>query len=296
VEHASRAFRASQSEYTEAARSTSGARYDGDEDREDRLALSCGGVLSASTSILTKDTFAARRTRGNAHRRSARAKRANSLKQDGRARVVDYSAAAHSVAGASLGQRGAHSRLDGRHDAHSDVDCALVTFLSADADSRRRGDSRVRRHALRGCCARAQRSGSTVRSLELSRRDHASRAGSRTREGPTTRSQAWAVTPKPPDEPCDRTSSAVCRGGCKIVARQIDGAHGRNSRVPSLTRASQGRRRRVGREEVIAYDGRPVRARPLRDVSSWARLRRDALDGPSQQRRIRREARTRREG
>jgi len=122
-------------------------------------------------------------------------------------------------------------------DFHVRIDCALVAFLSADAELAN-DPARLARFGVFGCEAGGALAAFTVdgrvapcsfafatdlRATDLA--DHADDAA-------LTR---WRAYLDSPPEPCASCSlRGVCKGGCKVVAAHVDGAHGPDPECPRV--------------------------------------------------------------
>jgi radical SAM protein with 4Fe4S-binding SPASM domain len=126
------------------------------------------------------------------------------------------------------------------------IDCAMVPFFSADPSI---DASTLARFGVLGCEA-----GDKLVALRVDGRIapcsfaaptglHASDVESRREDAELSTWRAWNASPA---EPCASCSlRAVCRGGCKVVARFVDGAHGPDPECPRV---------RAHREAERAHD------------------------------------------
>ncbi len=214
-------------------------------------ALVAAGIPVGVNVVLTRDTFD-RLPRTVARARALGAREAQLLryKPAGRAASLDYLARRLTPAqAASLGPmlRALSSETrDGSF--HVRIDCALVPFLSADPElSGRAAD--LTRLGVFGCEAGGALAALRVDGLvapcsfaaptSLRAPDLAARA----EDAELGRWRAYAAAP---DEPCAScTLQTVCKGGCKVVATFVDGAHGPDPECPRV-RAHRARTRTGG--------------------------------------------------
>jgi radical SAM protein with 4Fe4S-binding SPASM domain len=196
--------------------------------------------------VLTRDTFdTLEATLARAQTLGAREAQLLRYKPAGRAASLDYLAKRLSPAqGRALGpllRRLAERSAENERTFRVRIDCALVPFLSADpsidADA-------LTRFGVLGC-----EGGAALAALRVDGRvapcsfaePTSSRAEDLARPNHTDpeldRWRAWS-TPAP--EPCASCPlRAVCRGGCKVVARHLDGVHGSDPECPRV-RAHRG--------------------------------------------------------
>jgi len=128
-----------------------------------------------------------------------------------------------------------------RPDAHDGmrirIDCALVPFLSADPDLAARAAD-LARFGVFGCEAGGALAALRVDGLvaPCSFADATTlRAEDLARGAADDALAAWRAYAEAPPEPCAScTLRPVCRGGCKIVARFVDGAHGPDPECPRV--------------------------------------------------------------
>lgn len=203
--------------------------------------LARAGVRVGVNVVLTRDSFT--RVEATLDRaRSLGAVEAQLLryKPAGRAATLDYIAQRLSPdqargVGPLLRRLAAGVCADGAF--HVRIDCALVAFLSADAEIARQPD-RLARFGVFGCEAAGALAAFTVdgrvapcsfaASTKLAAIDLASHAGD-----PDL--AAWRRTVDDPAEPCASCSlRAVCKGGCKVVAGFLEGAHGPDPECPRV--------------------------------------------------------------
>jgi radical SAM protein with 4Fe4S-binding SPASM domain len=161
-------------------------------------------------------------------------------KPAGRAASLDYLARRLTVEQArSLGPtlRELARGLCSDGDFHVRIDCALVAFLSADPELA--GDpARLARFGVFGCEAGGALAAFTVdgrvspcsfaAATELSATSLVEHSG----DAVLTRWRDYAAAPA---EPCASCSlRTVCKGGCKVVAAHVDGAHGPDPECPRV--------------------------------------------------------------
>ncbi|HEY3816044.1 MAG TPA: radical SAM protein [Polyangiaceae bacterium] len=131
-------------------------------------------------------------------------------------------------------------------DFHVRIDCALVAFLSADADLAS-DPARLTRFGVFGCEAGGALAAFTVdgrvspcsfaSATELRAIDLADHGG----DAALAR---WRDYVGSPAEPCASCSlRSVCKGGCKVVAAHVDGAHGPDPECPRVVAFRQESRR-----------------------------------------------------
>jgi radical SAM protein with 4Fe4S-binding SPASM domain len=126
---------------------------------------------------------------------------------------------------------------------HVRVDCALVAFLSADEEIAR-APERLARLGVFGCEAGGALAAFTVdgrvapcsfaRATDLPATDLASHA----RDPELARWRAWVDAPPEPCASC--TLRPVCKGGCKVVAGFLGGAHAPDPECPRVLAHAQG--------------------------------------------------------
>ncbi len=120
---------------------------------------------------------------------------------------------------------------------HIRIDCALVPFLSADAELALRGDE-LTRLGVFGCEAggalAAVRADGRVAPCSfaaptaLAGKD----LGAHANDAELGRWRAYVAAPQEPCASC--TLRAVCKGGCKIVSSYLDGEHGPDPECPRV--------------------------------------------------------------
>jgi MoaA/NifB/PqqE/SkfB family radical SAM enzyme len=194
--------------------------FDGAREAEEAIAaLSSAGIRVGVNIVLTRASFEGLATT------FAMAKHFGALetqllryKPAGRARSLDYLAKRLTLAQAeSLGPtlRRLVDILPTR------IDCALVPFLSADPTV---DGEALARHGVFGCEAAAALSAIDV--------DGNARPCS---FAPAGEMDAWRSYVAP--EPCASCElRAVCKGGCKVVSRYVDGVHGPDPECPRVRR------------------------------------------------------------
>ncbi len=225
--------------------------FEGAEAAERAIArLAAAGVRVGVNVVLTRDTYpGVADTLRRARSLGAREAQLLRYKPAGRAASLDYLARRLTDAQArglgpllrELARDLCHPDAD---DFHIRIDCALVPFLSADATLA--GDPReLARFGVFGCEAAGALAAVTVDgrvapcsfapATALAGADLAQHAGDDT----LTRWRRWVDAPPPPCDSCSIRS--VCKGGCKVVASFVDGAHGPDPECPRV-RDWRGRR------------------------------------------------------
>jgi radical SAM protein with 4Fe4S-binding SPASM domain len=122
-------------------------------------------------------------------------------------------------------------------DFHIRIDCALVAFLSADAELASE-PGRLTRFGVFGCEAGGALAAFTVDgrvspcsfafATDLRATDLVDHGGDAT----LTRWRAYVDSPAEPCASCSLRS--VCKGGCKVVATHLEGAHGPDPECPRV--------------------------------------------------------------
>jgi radical SAM protein with 4Fe4S-binding SPASM domain len=161
-------------------------------------------------------------------------------KPAGRAASLDYRARRLTVEQArSLGPtlRRLAATLCASGDFHVRIDCALVAFLSADADLAA-DPARLARFGIFGCEAGAALAAFTVdgrvapcsfaRATDLPATDIAGHAS----DAELTRWREYVAAPAEPCASCSLRS--ICKGGCKVVSRHLEGTHGPDPECPRV--------------------------------------------------------------
>jgi radical SAM protein with 4Fe4S-binding SPASM domain len=126
---------------------------------------------------------------------------------------------------------------------HVRIDCALVAFLSADAEIVREPE-RLTRLGVFGCEAGGALAAFTVdgrvapcsfaRATALAATDIAA-------HGSDPELARWRAHVAAPPEPCASCAlRPVCKGGCKVVARFLGGAHGPDPECPRVLAHARG--------------------------------------------------------
>jgi radical SAM protein with 4Fe4S-binding SPASM domain len=217
--------------------------YDGASQAEAAIvALVKAGMRVGVNVVLTQQTFGA--LRDTLHRaRELGACEAQLLryKPAGRAASLDYLAQRLSPAQAeSLGPtlRALSRELSPSGEFPIRIDCALVAFLSADPELGSDA-AKLARFGVFGCEA-----GGALASIDVHGRvapcsfaratslDAGALASGHADDPELTRWRAWAAAP---DEPCASCAlRSVCKGGCKVVAAFVDGAHGPDPECPRV--------------------------------------------------------------
>jgi radical SAM protein with 4Fe4S-binding SPASM domain len=215
--------------------------FDGARHAEAAIAtLSRAGIPVGVNVVLTRDTFSAlEETLERARTLGAREAQLLRYKPAGRAASLDYLARRLTPEQASglgpLLRRVA--RLGERPGAfHVRIDCALVPFLSADPTI---DAASLTRFGVLGCeagnalaalridgkvapCSFAEATSSVAVDL----------ANPRHEDPELAKWRAWNAAPPEPCASCDLR--AVCRGGCKVVSRFVDGEHGSDPECPRV--------------------------------------------------------------
>ena len=198
------------------------------------------GIPVGVNVVLTRDTFGTlEATLDRARSLGAREAQLLRYKPAGRAASLDYLARRLTPEqGRSLGPL--LRRLALPHDAANAfrvrIDCALVPFLSADPTI---DPESLARFGVLGCeggnalaalrvdgrlapCSFAEPTSSAAE--DLAERSHL--------DPELARWRAWNASPPEPCASC--ALRTVCRGGCKVVARHVDGAHGSDPECPRV--------------------------------------------------------------
>jgi radical SAM protein with 4Fe4S-binding SPASM domain len=214
--------------------------YDGATTAEEAIAaLHAAGIPVGINVVLTRDTFPQlAQTLRRARDLGAREAQLLRYKPAGRAASLDYLARRLTPAqGTSLPPTLRALAAELGEGMRIRIDCALVPFLSADEDLAARA-SDLARFGVFGCEAGGALAALRVDGFVAP----CSFAGATTlrasdlAEGTADEALgAWRAYAEAPDEPCAScTLRAVCRGGCKIVARHLDGAHGPDPECPRV--------------------------------------------------------------
>jgi radical SAM protein with 4Fe4S-binding SPASM domain len=208
-------------------------------------ALARAGIPVGVNVVLTRDTFAAlEATLARAQSLGAREAQLLRYKPAGRAASLDYLAKRLTPEqGRALGpllRRIVESATPTRNDPplafRVRIDCALVPFLSADPSI---DAAALTRFGILGCeggaalaalrvdgrvapCSFAEPTDSVAE--DFARPGHA--------DPELDRWRAWNESPPEPCASC--ALRTVCRGGCKVVARHIDGVHGSDPECPRV--------------------------------------------------------------
>jgi radical SAM protein with 4Fe4S-binding SPASM domain len=217
--------------------------YDGAHVAEEAIAaLAEAGVSVGVNVVLTRSTFD-RLDATLARARSLGAREAQLLryKPAGRAATLEYLAQRLEPAQAeALGPmlRRVSRSLCADASFHVRIDCALVPFLSADADIASRPEA-LARLGVFGCeaagalaavkvdgrVAPCSFAASTTLDAQDLLRKHA-------HDPDLARWRAWVAAPP---EPCASCSlRPVCKGGCKVVAHHLEGDHGPDPECPRV--------------------------------------------------------------
>ena len=215
--------------------------YDGAGGAEAALTkLVAAGVSVGVNVVLTRATFGElAKTLRRAHALGAREAQLLRYKPAGRAKSLDYLARRLSPEQAeALGPllRSLSRELPA---LRIRIDCALVPFLSADAELAARPEE-LARWGVFGCEAGAALAATRVDGRVLpcsfagaTELDTDDIAGARWAEDPVL--DAFRALPASPAEACAScTLRSVCRGGCKVVASFVDGAIGPDPECPRV--------------------------------------------------------------
>jgi radical SAM protein with 4Fe4S-binding SPASM domain len=212
--------------------------FDGARHAESAIAtLAEAGVPVGVNVVLTRATFGALdATLARARSLGAREAQLLRYKPAGRAASLDYLATRLSPA-----QVDAFPATLRRLAATCDeswrvrIDCALVPFLSSDA---RVDGATLARLGVMGCEA-----GAKLAAVRVDGRVAPCSFAEPTTVGPDVFARggedatlaAWRAWPASPPEPCASCAlHAACRGGCKVVARHVDGVHGPDPECPRV--------------------------------------------------------------
>lgn len=220
--------------------------------------LAATGVVVGVNVVLTRDTF--ERTKETIRRAASLGASEVQLlryKPQGRARALDYLAKRLTAEQArSLGPllRELAAEHEGR--TRIRIDCALVPFLSADAEIASRPDQLVRWGVL-GCEA-GDRLGATKVDGRVSPCSftaptdlHVEQiAGGWSREAGLAPFRAYAAAPAEPCASC--TLRPVCKGGCKVVSEYATGAIGPDPECPRVRAHAEQAREAAGSSREAA--------------------------------------------
>jgi radical SAM protein with 4Fe4S-binding SPASM domain len=199
------------------------------------------GIRVGVNVVLTRDSFPnLRRTLERARALGAHEAQLLRYKPAGRAASLDYLARRLTLDqartfGPTLRQLSAELCAAG--DFHLRIDCALVAYLSADAELAR-DPARLARFGVFGCEAGGALAAFTVDG----RVSPCSFAGPTGLQADDVSSHAndpelgrWRAFVDAPPEPCASCSlRTVCKGGCKVVAAHLEGAHGPDPECPRV--------------------------------------------------------------
>jgi radical SAM protein with 4Fe4S-binding SPASM domain len=217
--------------------------FDGAQSAEDAIsALAAAGVRVGVNIVLTQATFGSlRATLLRARSLGAHEAQLLRYKPAGRAASMDYLAnrlVPAQVDAVAPTLRALSAELSPRGEFPIRVDCAMVSFLSADADLYAR-PSDLARFGVFGCEAGGALAAATVHgkvspcsfatSTEL---DVTRLAEGFASDASLERWRAYVASPAEPCASCALRS--VCKGGCKVVASFVDGAHGPDPECPRV--------------------------------------------------------------
>ena len=215
--------------------------FDGSAAAESAIArLAAAGVVVGVNVVLTRDTWArAEETVRRAVALGASEIQLLRYKPQGRARTLDYLAkrlAPEQAAGLGTLLRALTAEHAGR--ARIRIDCALVPFLSADADLAARPDDLAQWGVL-GCEA-----GQLLGAARIDGRMAPCSFTAATALRTESVGEGWAEDAgldayrayvRAPAEPCAScTLRAVCKGGCKVVSQHASGAIGPDPECPRV--------------------------------------------------------------
>ena len=204
--------------------------------------LASAGVTVGVNVVLTRDSFGAlAETLARARSLGAREAQLLRYKPAGRAASLDYVARRLSPAQSrSLAPtlRALTKDLCGDGAFHIRIDCALVPFLSAD-DALAGDPALLTRFGVMGCEAADALAAVTAdgRVAPCSFAAATDLAGTDIARdyGFEPELARWRAYVDAPPEPCASCSlRAVCKGGCKVVASFVDGAHGPDPECPRV--------------------------------------------------------------
>jgi len=199
------------------------------------------GIRAGVNVVLTRESFPrVRETVARARDLGACEAQLLRYKPAGRAASLDYLARRLTAEQArTLGPtlRELAGSLCASNDFHVRIDCALVAFLSAD-DELARNPARLTRFGVFGCEAGGALAAFTVDG-RVAPCSFAGPTGLRAtdlaRHASDPELARWRNHVDAPPEPCASCSlRAVCKGGCKVVAAHLDGAHGPDPECPRV--------------------------------------------------------------
>ena len=204
-------------------------------------ALIAAGLRVGVNVVLTRATFGAlASTLARARALGACEAQLLRYKPAGRAASLDYLAQRLDAAQArALGPtlRALVADLSPNGEFPIRIDCALVPFLSADEELASDA-AKLARFGVFGCEAGGALAAVTVHGV-VAPCSFASATSLRVTELSEQHSDAdltrWRAYVASPPEPCvSCTIRAVCKGGCKVVASHLDGAHGPDPECPRV--------------------------------------------------------------
>jgi radical SAM protein with 4Fe4S-binding SPASM domain len=211
--------------------------FDGARHAEGAIAaLSARGIPVGVNVVLTRDTFdALGATLARARALGAREAQLLRYKPAGRAASLDYLAQRLTPDQArALGPM--LRRLKADEGFRVRIDCALVPFLSADSSI---DAETLERLGVLGCEAgdklAALRADGRVAPCSFAPPTSLDVGALGEPERQDAELAAWRTWNAAPPEPCASCSlRRVCRGGCKVVARFVDGVHGSDPECPRV--------------------------------------------------------------
>jgi radical SAM protein with 4Fe4S-binding SPASM domain len=189
-------------------------------------ALAAAGIAVGVNVVLTRDTFdALGATLDRARSLGAREAQLLRYKPAGRAASLDYLArrlTPDQVRAFPARLRDLAARCEPSWRVR--IDCALVPFLASDPTV---DGAALARLGVLGCEA-----GSRLEALRVDGRPAPCSFAAPEDEAGLAAWRGWSDAPPEPCASC--RLRAVCRGGCKVVARFVDGVHGSDPECPKV--------------------------------------------------------------